>query len=185
MMPADFTENYIDLLDPAEGSPLDGPSLRWLMEQGIPPMAIATPWAVTACGVYLNANGTYQPASTAGLGEFALVFGVIDQGLIDLVAWQPKTGRLASRLGVAWAVGQGQVERCSLGSTGPAVPIFRSPIGWLRAGRRGAVIVNWRAAASVLAGLTIQPEDADHARELGVRLQLRRPRFLQTQRRAA
>lgn len=185
MMPADFTENYINLLDRAEGRPLDGAALRWFLGQGIDPVSIASPWAVTACSVYFNANGIYEPAPASGLGDFAFVIGINDEGLVDLAAWCPKSRRIASRLGIGWAIGQGQVERCSLGSTGPALPIFRSPVGWLRADRRGLVVVDWRAAAAVLAGLTIEPEDADHARELGARLQLPRPRFLQTQRRAA
>jgi hypothetical protein len=67
--------------------------IRWWMDQGVSIDALTKPLAVLAARVVFQPNGTYAPN---GLGEFAHVFPAFDvDGLADVVAWAPKSGRLA------------------------------------------------------------------------------------------
>lgn len=83
-----------------------------------------------------------------------------DGAMVDLVAWHPRTGRLASWQGVAAMLGASAVE-----SRAPDEPLIvrRSPVEWLASWRAGVVIVNERAARSVLLGAgCVQAADLEH-----------------------
>jgi len=98
------------------------------------------------------------------------ILAVIDQGIIDAVAWQPSTGQVATRLGVGAMLGEGQIGREGIGSVNLALPVWRTPLDWLRAGRCGVVVLDWNAAAFVLSGLILKAEDKAHRLELTRRL---------------
>jgi hypothetical protein len=84
----------------------------------------------------------------------------------------------AVRASTGWALGQGQLGRDGLGTYGPALPVHRDPVSWLKAHRIGIVIVNVDMAARVLAGCTLRAADDRHGRLLRRRLRLPAPSIL-------
>ena len=141
------------LADPTAVGNLDNSSIQWLLRQGITIGAIARPWAVRAGRVMFNRHDhRYRPNP---IGEFVLIFGVLadlsstmgDLNAADLVAWAPRSGRIGTRLGRAFALGEEQIGIDGLGTTGLPAPVHRTPLGWLRADRRGVVIADWETAA--------------------------------------
>ncbi|HVM79909.1 MAG TPA: hypothetical protein VMU06_12885 [Stellaceae bacterium] len=89
-----------------------------------------------------------------------------DGRLVDLVAWSPHyPGRWATRTGLAaWL---GAIEPQFV--IPPAVPIFRSPLSWLRAGAKGLCILDTNPP-DIYRVLTvcqqIEAEDRAHAQQL-------------------
>ena len=82
----------------------------------------------------------------------------------DLIAWSPRTGLLAAWLGRSALLGDACGFR--LDADG-ALPVHRTPLGWLHAGRQGVVIVNPAAAARELQDLgPLLAEDITHAAEI-------------------
>lgn len=102
----------------------------------------------------------------SGGGKPAIVIPVYDlQGdLVDLAAWGPKTNRLWTWRGLAWALGQHTVFAPRLSE---GLLVHRTPLGWLRAGCKGVVIINPRMAREYLiAAGPLIAEDAKHCQEL-------------------
>jgi hypothetical protein len=154
------------------GSPSSG-VIRWWMDQGVSIDALTKPLAVLAERVGFQPNGTYVPNA---LGEFACILPAFDgDGLADVIAWAPKSGRIASRLGIVSILGEEQAGRASGASK--SLLVWRNPVGWLRAGRRGVVILDPEGAAVRLAGLSIMAEDEAHARHLRAILKVPPPRI--------
>jgi hypothetical protein len=96
----------------------------------------------------------------------------------DLVAWTPQDGRLTTWLNCAWALGE---ERVLVPRLSPRneLPVWRTPLGWLRAKRKGVCLVRPMAAAHYLdcAG-PLLAEDAAHGAELKQLLTRPAPRIL-------
>jgi hypothetical protein len=85
---------------------------------------------------------------------------------LDLVAWRPNEGRVESWRNRATLMGEDNLGAPRLRASG-ALPIWRSPVGWLRAQRYGLVPVVKRYVARRLLGHDpFEAEDAEHAREL-------------------
>ena len=158
-------------LDPAEVGPLDGGTLRHLLAAGIDPADIVHPWSICRARVIFDGNGRYRPDR---VGQPALIIGVLDNGLVDIAAWHPSTGRIATRLGVGAVLGLSAVDD-GCGSASRPLPVWRDPVGWLLAHRCGIVIVDWERAAHLLAGAVLQPEDEAHSAELTRRLRVLPP----------
>ncbi len=150
-------------LDPDEATVADAKTITWLASKGIPVKALAEPWAVHVGKVLFVDQHLYVPNR---LGNSCLIMAVIDDGIIDLAAWDPRSGRIGARLGQGGCLGQGQIGRDGFGTHGPALPVWRTPIGWLAAERRGVVIVDPPIAAHQLAGITIEAEDQHHVDDL-------------------
>lgn len=68
--------------------------------------------------------------------------------LADLVAWQPRTGVLASWLGRVALLGEEQV--CGPRWGDEPLILHANPLAWLRASREGAVVLNPSQAAPLL-----------------------------------
>jgi hypothetical protein len=154
------------LLDPDEVGVPSTDAIRWLLNNGAGIEAIGARWTVGAARVCFQPNGRYVPVP--GLGSFAYVFACLaSDGVADLAAWQPSSGRIMTRLGNAGLIGQIEAEKAASDITARPVNVWRSPLGWLRANRAGVVIVNPRLAAHLLGGLNVIPEDDnEHGREL-------------------
>ena len=145
-------------------------ALNWLIKQGVSAAAMSSPWAVHTSRIVFDGCGRYHANR---LGVFSYILPAIAVGeIVDLVAWAPATGQVASRLGVASYLGE--IGRGD-GGTGLSITVHRSPLSWLRAGRTGTVIIDFDAAAAPLSGLALQAEDQPHARELRQRLRLPPP----------
>lgn len=121
-------------------------------------------------------------------GVAALIVPAIKDGmLIDLVACSLANRNFRSRHGVARALGEDDITIAR--QFGVRVPLFDDPLHWLRAGGRGAVIIDWTQVQFTLAGVL---GVACQSRDLAIYLEahrddaLRLPRiFFEGVRRAA
>jgi hypothetical protein len=91
----------------------------------------------------------YQPAPG---GDCALIVPVFDDGkLIDLVACRPTDYRIATRHGIARALGENWIDLAVLHRA--RLPLYSDPLRWLMNGRRGAVVLDWSQAGFLFDGL--------------------------------
>ncbi len=159
--------------DPDECDVPDGQAIRWLIDRGVTPSALGSPFGVHAGRVRFLSDHRYVPER---LGEFAFIFAVIgDDGICDAAAWCPLSGRAASRLGIGYAVGQAQVNRGQLAGTKPKVRL--DPLDWVRNHRNGIAIIDPALAAHALAGFDVDADDAEHAQELEAVLRVPPPQI--------
>jgi hypothetical protein len=146
--------------------------LRGLRAAGVAPSDIALPDMVLAamlefcdderfvCGGEIDDLAATSPALVMLCRDN---FGDI----IDVAAWSPPTGRLATWLGQAWAIDQYRALAPRISDHG-ALPIFRNPLSWLRGGRDGIVIIDPEKAKWQIAylGCTLLAEDVPHGQAL-------------------
>lgn len=100
-------------------------------------------------GVEFVAYDTHHWAPEPG-GKPALIVPHFEDGrLLDLVAVSPRSRACRTREGVCTVLGGEWLDHARDYDT--AARIYPDPLSWLLAGRRGAVIVDWRAARHVLA----------------------------------
>ena len=157
------------------------PEWRELRAAGVPLDALCRPQMVLAGDLIVD--GPHRFGFTAKVGaapERAFLIAITDEGdrFIDIAAWQPARNWLGLWLGSGWALGQGGIDDPRLGAEG-ALPVWRSPLNWLRAGRDGIVIIRPEAAASLLDGAgPLLAEDVAHARALRELLTRAGPRIL-------
>jgi hypothetical protein len=139
-------------------------AIKWFLAHGVTVETLGRYWAVGAARVCFEPAGCYTPVVT---GDFAFIFAAqTAAGVADLVAWQPATGRLATRLGVAGLLGQRFAEDARDSIAARPVRVWRSPLTWLRAGRDGVVVVDPEQAAYLLADLPLVPEDIEFRQSL-------------------
>ena len=94
-------------------------------------------------------GSTYRPLLG---GDGALIVPVFDDGLIvDLVACRVIDRRIATRHGAARALGEDWIDRAALNRS--RLALFSDPLRWLMAGRRGAVVLDWRQAPLLFDGV--------------------------------
>jgi hypothetical protein len=131
---------------------------------GVDIMTLALPWPVLGDRVIFHEGESFDFARDANDGEIVSAFtlGVLGiGGLVDLVAWEPAGGRTALWLRRGFALGEQQIFRHQLDNE--PLPVWRSPLGWLRAARMGLVILRPEVAHIWLAEVpSILAEDADH-----------------------
>lgn len=97
---------------------------------------------------------------------------------VDIAAWQPASGRLGTWCHRAWALGESTIYAPRLSEQG-ALPVWRSPVGWLRARREGVVLIQPRLAAAFLCDAgPLLAEDVEHGCELKEKLTRPAPRIL-------
>lgn len=125
---------------------LTGSHRRWLLDRGVRPEHIDTPWPL------------HSIANNIGID-------VIDGSgnLLDIAKWDIEAKRIDSLEGVAVAIGEGLLD---LGGHFP-VAIWRSPCQWLRAGRVGLVPLDWRGVAVRTVGRTLVASDQKERDEPG------------------
>jgi hypothetical protein len=153
----------------------------WLARQGVTTKAMHDPEPVRAAQVVwthpdrleLAQHLASQPAVRA------MLFLVTDAGeAVDLVAWQPRTGQLGSWRGYAWGLGQEEAF-CPRITDHDGLHVWRTPLQWLQAGRRGLAILRPRVAAELLADAgPLIAMDLEHGQELRQALQRPGPRIL-------
>lgn len=101
-------------------------------------------WGVAFCEIDAH---HYAPLEG---GKPAVIAPHFENGvLLDLVATGLETRSTRTREGVATILGQEWIDHAK--ETETAVRLFADPIEWLRNGRRGAVVIDWRAARYALA----------------------------------
>jgi len=80
--------------------------------------------------------------------------------------------------GACWALGQDRIYDARL-TEDDALPVWRSPLDWLRANRRGVVLIQPHLAAAWLCDAgPLLAEDREHAFELRRLLSRPAPRIL-------
>ncbi len=149
---------------------------------GVPLNALIGPPPLKVGHVVFGEHGFefehHSPLGTEGTRAF--LFLVTDPwgAALDIVAWCSKTGRLATWLGRAWAVGEDTIYRPRLSDHG-GLPVWRDPLRYLQGNREGIVIIRPHAAALYLddAG-PLLAEDALHGLELEELLTRPCPRIL-------
>jgi hypothetical protein len=150
-----------------KGRNLNQSEIDRFRDRGVAVINLFKPWSTQVDWVLIDGE-YFQFADDNDVGGVQVfTMGVISSnGLIDAVAWHPATGRLAAWLGVGFALGESQIsDQMENGLTGLAV--FRSPLGWLRAGCEGIVIARKTFAHIVLKKVPLLlAEDESHRIEL-------------------
>jgi hypothetical protein len=136
--------------------------------RGVTTKWLSSPCPVLAAEIVFLPNGYFEFADDCqdGTPEFAFIV-IADSycGANDIVAWQPKTKRTALWLNRAIALGEEQVWGPRFDDA--ALPIWRTPLKWLAAGRRGLVILRPGHACHLLGNVpAIVAEDVEHGNEL-------------------
>src|SRR6516162_4995755 len=122
---------------------------------GISGLDLANPDMVLKAGIILDDGGR---------DAFILpVEGA--SGIVDLIAFDPEIGLLATWLGRAFAINEASIWEPNL--DGDPLPIWRDPVGWLKAKREGIVLLKPQQAYSYLDHLPgVIAEDVQHGEEL-------------------
>jgi hypothetical protein len=152
------------------GFPTDD-ELLWLVRQGVSDDAL---WPISGATVYFDGNAFKLYPE----GERALTFRAEDCGeVIDLVAWQPRTGKLASWRGQAFCLGDvDDIFNPATYFAGGALRLHETPLQWLLAEREGIVVARPDWAHAYLANCRrLACSHTVHARQVEGWLQPPRP----------
>jgi hypothetical protein len=133
---------------------------------GISALDLACPDMVLKAGIVLEDNGDTENATDNDNGRDAFILPVEGAGGInDLVAFDPEIGLLATWLRRAFAINEATIWEPNLG--GDPLPVWRDPIGWLKAKRQGIVLLRPEHAYSYLDHVPgVIAEDVEHGEEL-------------------
>jgi len=139
--------------------------LDYFRSRGVDALTLATPWPVLVDRVQFDGAGFFDFARDGDNGNAvpAFIIGVLGGGgLIDLCAWQLEVDRTALWLGAGFALGERQIDPPHF----EPLSIWRSPLKWLRVGRRGIVVLRSELAWSHLADVPLLAESIEHGRKL-------------------
>ncbi|MBX5221431.1 hypothetical protein HJC04_14050 [Rhizobium sp. NLR8a] len=113
--------------------------IKWLRTCGVPMPAIVQPELVRLAHGYRAADGRFDP-DPSGPDWFAFSE---DE---DVIFWRPKTGQLATWNGRSFALGEAVIDDASGYALGGRLHVFADPLDWLRACRKGIVVLDWARA---------------------------------------
>lgn len=125
-----------------------------------------------------HGNFEFGRFSKGKKGDSACTFVVRDVcgDPLDIIAWQAKTGRLASWLGRASMLGEDQLFAPRLTD---GLPVFQTPLEWFRERRRGVVVIDKRRAAPRLRDAApLLAMSFEHGKKLQEALRVTPPRIL-------
>ena len=111
-----------------------------LFKSGVPADAMAEPWPIKSGKVHFFNGGSFDFDRE---GRAAIIFLAEDCGeVIDLIAWQQKSGAVASWRGAAFCLGDTEhIFNPATYFADDALRIHRTPLDWLKANRDGICIV--------------------------------------------
>ena len=143
--------------------------LDYFATAGISGLDLATPDMVLKAGIILEGGGDtfmFEHHTDTDDGRDAFILPVEGgTGINDLVAFDPEIGLLATWLGRAFAINEASIWEPN--SDGDPLPVWRDPIGWLKAKREGIVLLKPELAYRHLDHLPgVIAEDAQHGEEL-------------------
>lgn len=149
--------------------PLWQSDLDQFAARGIGGLDLANPDMVLKAGIILEEGGdtfVFEHDTDTDAGRDAFILPVEGaSGTIDLVAFDPEIGLLATWLGRAFAINEESIWEPNL--EGDPLPVWRGPIGWLKAKRQGIVLLRPEQAYSYLDHLPgVIAEDVQHGEEL-------------------
>jgi hypothetical protein len=135
-------------------------------ELGVRAIDLGTPWPVLADRVLFDGEFFSFADGTDMIGEPAFTMGIISNaGMIDIAAWDPVAKRIGLWTDEGFALGERQIHHPNPLVRG--LHVFRDPVGWLRAGRCGIVIIRSGFARAVLGDVPLLiAEDEQHRAEL-------------------
>jgi hypothetical protein len=146
--------------------------IGWLLDQDISDTAILEPEPLRAGKVRFLGKQTFDFARFSDIGERALVI-VADE---DLIAWQPRTGTLATWRGATFALGQEAIFNPATYFSSGALHVHETPLQWLQADRQGIVIVRPGLCHAYLAHCPrLASSDTGFARKVQAWVQPRKP----------
>jgi hypothetical protein len=136
---------------------------------GISGLDLANPDMVLKAGIILDDGGNtfvFEHHTDTDVGRDAFILPVEGaSGIIDLVAFNPAIELLATWLGRAFAINE--VSMWAPNLDGDPLPVWRDPIGWLKASREGIVLLKPEQAYSYLDHMPgVIAEDVQHGEEL-------------------
>lgn len=124
--------------------------IDWLVKtNGVPSVALG--WDPGLDGFVVKAANVafaHRSFDINAEGQTALIFAARDSSgdVVDVVAWQPRDGQVATLLGRVSMLG----EHVPFGPIGGPVSVCATPLEWLQAGRTGVVIIDADRAGRVL-----------------------------------
>jgi hypothetical protein len=144
------------------------PMISHLIAQGVPPVAgIAGQTDVLKRVAGKIGTDGWFDADPDGSGHVAILVCAFPDDPVDIAVWQPRTARLGSYFGRAFALGQDQIDSAATYFAEGGLLVHRSPLDWLRAGRKGIVIMRPEWAAERLRNVPrLIAADVGHGREL-------------------
>ena len=121
----------------------------WLTKRGVSFKALMGDWPVGAANVNFDGKGHFNLADD---GERALTFVAFNAGdPIDIIAWRPRSGQIASYTGAATFLGdQDDAINPATWFNGGDLIIHATPLEWLQHDREGLVIINFKRAGAYL-----------------------------------
>lgn len=176
------------------GRPLGEMDVDWLRGQGVPGLALGFGTRGFApllrASVVFGRGRRFDFAHHVADSEISRVTAytllAIDEGgaPLDVVAWHPRSSRVATWLGRTGLLG---LDYPCAGSPADPLTVFADPLGWLVGERRGVVVVDERLARpELLAVDAIRTDDVSHGVALRAMLQkVRLPSILISAERAA
>ena len=161
----------------------------WLRRKGVSEVALAEPELPHVGRVLFHVDQPFFDfADDVGEnGIDALIFIARDAlgDPCDLVAWTLNHRKLAPWYGAAALLGAEDILATRLTPEG-ALPVHRTPLGWLRAGREGVVLIEERRAALEIRDFgPLAAEDEVHAKELQQLFRRREPQIYVPKKRKA
>jgi hypothetical protein len=143
--------------------------LDYFAALGISGLDLATPDMVLKAGIILEDGGVtfvFEHHTDTDEGRDAFILPVEGPiGINDLIAFGPEIGLLATWLGRALAINEASIWAPNLDRD--PLPVWRDPIGWLKAKRQGIVLLKPEQAYSYLDHLPgVIAEDLQHGEEL-------------------
>ncbi len=150
-----------------------------LRSRGIPAMALIRPLPIGVDIVaFSRLSFEFVRYRQADVALRSYILPALDElgELQDLVAWHPKSGSLGSWLGRSALLGAEHIFGPRLDEV---LPVYETPLDWLRAERWGCVPIDMKRAATVLRdGAPLGAADLDYQRRLTEALTVRPPLVL-------
>ncbi|MGN7878562.1 hypothetical protein [Ensifer sp. 22460] len=113
--------------------------MGWLVRAGVPPSALIKPEPIRLAHGVRADDGRFDPEPA---GPAWLHF--VEHH--DSVFWRPESGELATWNGRCFALGEQAIDSAGTCSLGGYLTIYNNPLRWLKGGRDGCVIIDWRRA---------------------------------------
>lgn len=155
----------LDLVEMLHGLPTPSTkALHGLREAGVEDGALIEPEPLRAARVAFRSTSNMFDFDPDGEPAFVVLARDINDELADLVAF--RGDRIACHFGQVCALGEEQLpfgQGCD-----PPLAIHRNPIGWLKSGRSGLVVIEPARLADLLVefGVSVTSEDGRHTGEL-------------------
>ncbi|EGE59345.1 UNVERIFIED_ORG: hypothetical protein GGI63_005946 [Rhizobium esperanzae] len=113
--------------------------VNWLLACGVPWDAIIKREPIRLSHRFCSSDGFFEPEDG---GPAWFVFAERE----DAIFWRPETDELARWTGRSFALGEQAVDAAGTCSFGHSLNIYTNPLRWLKAGRDGIVVADWRRA---------------------------------------